>query len=119
MSDERLLKCPFCGGEAWLREFTGLNKSINYYVECGYIECAVSPETAIFETPEEAVAAWNNRKPVDDVLERLGALVEKCMNNSEKAAELGKAYEKHMIFNGAKGNAFEEAIEIIKENCYD
>ena len=57
----------------------------------------------------------NTRKPVDDVVERLEELAEKAMNNSEKAAELGKAYEKHMILNGTKGTAFEKAIEIIKE----
>ena len=83
---KELKKCPFCGGEAWLREFTDLNKSINYYVECGYIECAVSPETAIFETPEEAVAAWNNRKPVDDVLERLEGKINSLCNPNWNAA---------------------------------
>ena len=41
-------------------------------------------------------------------------LIENAMSNSEKAAELGKAYEKHMIFNGAKGTEFEEAIDIVK-----
>ena len=104
---EELKRCPFCGGEAWLREFTGLNKSINYYVECGYIECAVSPETAIFETPEEAVAAWNNRKPVEDVLEQLEAV----KDNDVKV--YGKRYAADSFAAGyAEGT--KDAINIIK-----
>ena len=100
--------CPFCKEEL---EIVGKG---HYFAHKTNNSCIL--QHLCFEIDnEEAVAAWNNRKPVEDVLERLEALVEKCMNNSEKAAELGKAYEKHMIFNGAKGNAFEQAIEIIKE----
>lgn len=52
---------------------------------------------------------------IERVLERLESLCEMSMRNSEKAAELGKSYEKHMILQGAKGVAYETAIEIIKE----
>lgn len=105
-----LKRCPFCGGEAE-RIKRESNFPYIYGIWCMDCNCRTS-----FEKSEEiAIEKWNNRKPVDDVLERLEKLVERHMNNSEKAAELGKAYEKHMIFNGAKGNAFEEAIEIIKE----
>ena len=107
MSEMELLNWPFCKEEL---EIVGKG---HYFAHKTNNGCIL--QHLCFEIDdEEAVAAWNNRKPVEDVLERLGTLVEKCMNNSEKAAELGKQYEKHMIFNGAKGNAFEEAIEIIK-----
>ena len=101
--------CPFCGMKIMMVRNRG--GVLPFAIECG--KC--SAMTKYFSTKEEAVAAWNNRKPVDDVLERLENLVKIYMSNSEKAAELGREYEKHMILNGAKGNAFEEAIEIVKE----
>lgn len=64
---------------------------------------------------EKTIKAWNTRKSLERVIERLEELTEKYMSNSEKAAELGMDYEKHMIYNCAKGNAFEETIEIIKQ----
>ena len=64
---------------------------------------------------EKTIKAWNIRKPLERVIERLEELTKKYMSNSEKAAELGIDYEKHMIYNGAKGNALEETIEIIKK----
>ena len=59
-----LKRCPFCGGEAWLREFNALGGATNYYVECGYIECGVHAETAIFETPEKV--SWLYVEKGDD-----------------------------------------------------
>ena len=52
---------------------------------------------------------------LEAVVKELEKKAEKYMNKSEKAAELGEAYERHMIVNGAKGSGLEEAIEIIKE----
>lgn len=111
MSEIKLLPCPFCGGEAnGYNSKEVKNRKFSCLVRCE--QCGASmPGTEILEV----INAWNTRKPVEDVLERLEELMEKAMRNSEKAAELGKAYEKHMIFNGAKGTAFEEGIEIVKE----
>lgn len=52
---------------------------------------------------------------MDKVVEELEALAEKHMANSEKAAELGKAYEMHTVLNGGKGMAYEHAIDIVKK----
>ena len=52
---------------------------------------------------------------VDKVVKELEKRMEKAMCISEKSAELGKAYERHMIYQGGKGNAFDEAIEIVKK----
>lgn len=62
-----------------------------------------------------AIEALEKQSKLERVIERLEELTEKYMSNSEKAAELGIDYEKHMIYNGAKGNALEETIEIIKK----
>ena len=52
---------------------------------------------------------------VDKVVEELETLAEKHMSNSEKAEELGKAYEKHAVLHGGKGRAYENAIEIVRK----
>lgn len=50
-----LKPCPFCDGEAEMRN--PWTSNTNYYVEC--YECGCT--TAIFDTPEKAVEAWNRR----------------------------------------------------------
>ena len=107
-TSDKLLSCPFCGGEAEINLFMG-----NYCVTCKECAGAIFPYFGM--TKEEAITAWNTRKPLERIVERLEELTEKHMSNSEKAAELGKDYERHMILNGAKGIAFEAAIEIVKE----
>ena len=52
---------------------------------------------------------------VETVVEELEALTERHMAISEKAAEIGKAYENHTILNGGKGMAYEHAIEIVRK----
>lgn len=62
-----------------------------------------------------AVIALEKQISLERIVEKLENEVEKAMRISEKAAELGKDYERHMLYHGGKGNAFEEAIEIVKE----
>ena len=55
---EELKPCPFCGGEADLREVTGGF----FVVYCTNIKgCALNPTTLGYETQEEAAEAWNRR----------------------------------------------------------
>lgn len=65
MSD-KLLPCPFCGGEA-----KALTRSDGYefteYVMCGNCEA----ESGWFKTKDEAITAWNTRIPVKLVIGRL------------------------------------------------
>lgn len=57
---EELKPCPFCGGEADMRE----NKSSyvpRYYVCCGNVDCWMLVSTCNRETPEQAAELWNRR----------------------------------------------------------
>lgn len=99
-------KCPFCGGEAAQEA----GKDLYGEFECVYCkECSACIKA---DTKEEAIAGWNNRKPVDDVLERL----EKELNSAD-AEKKRCAGENPFHFDIAKGYAtgIYNAIEIIKE----
>lgn len=65
MSDKRLLPCPFCGGEGKIFE-TDLN---TFRVICK--ECTCSLGRYWYYKKEEAIAAWNTRKPMERILERI------------------------------------------------
>jgi len=59
MTDNKLMLCPFCGGEAVLKSDDKLNGY--YWVRCCGGKCNVMPETAVFKTKKKAIAAWNRR----------------------------------------------------------
>ena len=81
MNDKRLLKCPFCGGEAELIKRKS-NFPYIHGVWCIGCKCRTS-----FEKSEEiAIEKWNNRKPVDDVLERLEKKIKPLHNPNWNAA---------------------------------
>ena len=55
MSEEQLLPCPFCGGEAILRG----HQAPEYWVACHGMGCKASTEG--FGTKSKAIDAWNTR----------------------------------------------------------
>lgn len=59
--NEELKPCPFCGGEAYLRE--ALSFSL---VQC--LSCRANAEMC--GTNKEAIAAWN-RRVVDDAIKQI------------------------------------------------
>lgn len=99
MSENKLLQCPFCGGEAELFETHegqfGIIHSNSTYI------CPISDSESFqgdwtYDTQEEAIEAWNSRKPIDDILKSLKNKI-------------------HPLHNPNWNSAIEEAIEIIKE----
>lgn len=77
---EELKRCPFCGGEAEFEYTESYSSHRYYFVQC--TECGCKSDD--FEDDpgmKKAVAAWNNRKPVDDVLERIIERMEMCSIN--------------------------------------
>ena len=111
-------KCPFCGGEAlFFRVGTVLGDCV--VVKCK--NCKARTDTILFdarkhpndEEYDEAAALWNNRKPVDDVLERLE-------RKKKDAYDTAKVYEFDSWWDSARMKraeavAFEKAIKIMKE----
>lgn len=64
-----LLPCPFCGGEAHIREtfdvigWTGDEpiEQLAYVYECDTQDCQVYVQTKAYPTVENATTAWNTR----------------------------------------------------------
>jgi hypothetical protein len=63
MTSDKLLPCPFCGGEARI-EIQGFGtKHPAYRVRCKNIAACASGLIEWFDTEAEARAAWNRREP--------------------------------------------------------
>lgn len=56
--------CPFCGGEA--HKFENVIDKGKWFVECK--ECGAS---VLYRSENSAVKAWNTRKPMERIVERL------------------------------------------------
>ena len=57
---ETLKPCPFCGGEAHIKEVVSAC-SVVYTVGCSDSECMGFETLLCKTTPEEAIEAWNRR----------------------------------------------------------
>ena len=79
MREIKLLPCPFCGGEAFVRK----NKDLlgTYSAYCGDEDCSISPMVSAYSR-EMVVGLWNTRKPMERIVERLEELHK---YNSEQA----------------------------------
>ena len=62
---EELKPCPFCGAPGGLEQDFGTREN---WVICtnpcvsAEITCPVKPATVIYDSPEDAIAAWNTRQ---------------------------------------------------------
>lgn len=61
MGNTELKPCPFCGGDAKLRDTTYGNNISAYVVRCGNVDCDVRPTTSYFRVRKDAIERWNRR----------------------------------------------------------
>ena len=59
MKNEKLKRCPFCGGLAKLHECYENFREYRYFIECTGCICTGSGEG--YSSPHEAITAWNTR----------------------------------------------------------
>ena len=99
MSEIKLLRCPFCGGEA---ELLKGQCEIDNYVMC--LECR--SKTKLYNTKASAIKAWNTRIPMQNIVERLEEEVEESATDYYDWEDISYLREK---------KAYQKAIEIVKE----
>ena len=99
MSEIKLLRCPFCGGEA---ELLKGQCEIDNYVMC--LECR--SKTKLYNTKASAIKAWNTRKPLQNIVERLEEQAEECRKYWQE-------FDDEDSFGGM--NAYCYAVKIVKE----
>ena len=95
---DKLKPCPFCGGEAMLRN-RGMNTQ-NYVVceNCGAV-------SKITETEADAIKAWNKRSYIDEIVEQL---------EEEKNHCCVGCYEDYDPYEDGRFETYEEVIALLK-----
>ena len=56
--NNKLKKCPFCGGEAWLEHISFQDGDVWYTPQCSECDCRWGVN---YETKESAIKNWNKR----------------------------------------------------------
>ena len=59
--------CPFCGGEAKIDCYLYFDEFDDWFIRCTSCFC----RTRTFKTKKSAILTWNNRKPMERIVERL------------------------------------------------
>lgn len=99
MNEIKLLKCPFCGGEA------KIDKTITNTVSVECTVCHASSRIILCtegDIEQKAIKVWNTRKPMENIVERLEEV--SFPDIDENYADDGQ----QMLF-------LHDAIEIVKE----
>ena len=106
MSEIKLPRCPFCGGEA---ELLKGQCEIDNYVMC--LECR--SKTKLYNTKASAIKAWNTRKPMQNIVERLEEKSDFHVKLANYEMNVGTIVEmeKHKMAI----DVYSKAIEILKE----
>jgi hypothetical protein len=105
MSEIKLKRCPFCGGEVAMNQ-----DDDGYYVSCSKDGCVVMTNSY---TEEEAIEVWNTRKPMQEIVERLEESI-KFYDEKKKEAYDDKDWEdfdRNMHIN----HGVYEALAIVKK----
>ena len=105
-----LKRCPFCGGEA------KIDKTIANTVSVECTVCHASSRMILCtegDIEQKAIEAWNTRKPLERIVERLEYEyheIDKCKKESYEDGE----WERFDMFANLK-NGIGRAIVIVKE----
>ena len=101
-----LKRCPFCGGEAKLHKSIFIKYEATVICEnCG-ARTLTHSSASYADVKMNAIKAWNTRKPMDRIVERL----------EEERKEITKwDSDKHYIYKEGADWMGEKAIEIVKE----
>ena len=103
MSEIKLLKCPFCGGEAYLEIATNDYDILKLW----HCRCRIcGSASACYISKNKAIEAWNTRKPMENIVERLGNKHNESTINYHNLKDASCLGERH---------AYRNAIEIVKE----
>lgn len=120
----KLLPCPFCGGEAkieweaWkeISETSGTYRlSANHSRDC-YFEQMVglNGKSQMFDTNKERlINAWNTRKPMERIVEQLSAEIEKADKRAINEASVNGHSLDYESFYGQR-MAYIHARQIVK-----
>lgn len=104
MSEIKLLRCPFCGGEA---ELLKGQCEIDNYVMC--LECR--SKTKLYNTKASAIKAWNTRKPMQNIVERLEEEYHEIDKSKKESYENGD-WERFDMFTNLNRGIY-KAIAIV------
>ena len=67
MSELKLLPCPFCGEKPKMAIYDWGYSVKEYWCYCSSCGC----ETQKYHSKEDAIAQWNERKPMSNIVEKL------------------------------------------------
>ena len=107
--ETKLKRCPICGKEVNIcgGDADGIYYPYRIQCGCGLVFCIRRCDLSDF------VEAWNTRKPVENVLERLSHLTN---NAIDKYNNTYAGMFEH-DFSDGESYAYEMAIDIINEEC--
>ena len=102
-------RCPFCGGEAKIDCYLYFDEFDDWFIRCTSCFC----RTRTFKTKKSAILTWNNRKPMERIVERLE---EENTLIKEQRKEAIEYDDEQMIFaTNNQIRAFDYSLRVIKE----
>lgn len=110
---EKLLRCPFCGGEPRMQvtnrwpDGCGLYPVKGHTVVCENMDCPIyHADKMYYKTPEAAAKVWNTRVGYDSIQAEIDAfmndLSELCQNADEKPKEITDAQRERLAAQAEK-----------------
>ena len=102
MSEERLLPCPFCGGEAYINYETMVDERTIYWAQVLCKQCHArscgSWRNSYTNAEKKEVKAWNTRKPIERIISQAEAEIESSDKYIREYddSEVQKAFNKGM-----------------------